>query len=94
MNELIVDIKLWGQSVGSLYWEKETEAAVFEYEKRFVRSGLDIAPLVMPLASRQMPYQFLQNRTKCFSGLPGLVADSLPDAFGHQIISEWFMGKG
>lgn len=94
MKELIVDIKLWGQSVGSLYWEKETEAAVFEYEKRFIRSGLDIAPLVMPLASRQMPYQFLQNRTKCFSGLPGMVADSLPDAFGRQIISEWFTGKG
>lgn len=44
MNELIVDVKLWGKSVGSLYWEKETEAAVFDFERKFLRSGLDIAP--------------------------------------------------
>lgn len=49
MNELIVDVKIWGKNVGSLYWEKESEATVFDYEKRFLRSGLDISPIVMPL---------------------------------------------
>lgn len=94
MNELIVDVKLWGQSVGSLYWQEDLAAGVFEYEARFLRSGLEIAPLTMPLSQSREPYQFLQNRTKCFSGLPGLLADSLPDAFGRQIIAEWFAGKG
>lgn len=43
MNELIVDIKLWGQNVGSLYWDKDANAAVFDYERKFLRSGLDIS---------------------------------------------------
>lgn len=93
MRELIVEVRLWGQAVGALYWEHGREAAVFEYEPVFLRNGLEIAPLAMPLSHRA-PFQFLQNRTKCFSGLPGLVADSLPDAFGSQIIKEWYAGKG
>lgn len=95
MNELIVDVKLWGKSVGSLYWEKETGTAVFDYEKKFLRSGLDISPIVMPLGVYSgEPYQFLTNRNNCFKGLPGLFADSLPDAFGNQIIDEWFASRG
>lgn len=95
MNELIVDVKLWGKNVGSLYWEKETGAAVFDYERKFVRSGLDISPIVMSLNEySDEPYQFLGNRNNCFKGLPGLFADSLPDAFGNQIINEWFASRG
>lgn len=95
MNELIVDVKLWGRNVGSLYWEKETGAAVFDYERKFLRSGLDISPIVMPVDRyKGEPYQFLENRSNCFKGLPGLFADSLPDAFGNQIINEWFASRG
>lgn len=95
MNELIVDIKLWGQNVGSLYWDKDANAAVFDYERKFLRSGLDISPIVMPLDRYNgEPYQFLENRNNCFKGLPGLFADSLPDAFGNQIINEWFASRG
>lgn len=95
MNELIVDVKLWGQNVGSLYWEKATGAAIFDYERKFIRSGLDIAPIMMPIGKyKGAPYQFLENRNNCFKGLPGLIADSLPDAFGNQIIDEWFANKG
>ena len=42
MNDLIVDVKLWGESVGSLYWEKESNAALFDYERKFIRSGLAV----------------------------------------------------
>ena len=49
MNDLIVDVKLWGESVGSLYWEKESNAALFDYERKFIRSGLDISPIIMVL---------------------------------------------
>ena len=94
MDELIVDVRLWGQLVGSLYWDSDKEAAVFEYERGFLRNGWEVSPLVMPLSKGQSPQQFLQNRNKCFSGLPGMVADSLPDAFGNQIINEWFVSKG
>lgn len=95
MNDLIVDVKLWGESVGSLYWEKESNAALFDYERKFIRSGLDISPIIMPIGQyRNIPYRFLENRTDCFKGLPGLFADSLPDTFGNQIINEWFASKG
>ena len=93
--DLIVDVKLWGESVGSLYWEKESNSALFDYERKFIRSGLDISPIIMPIAQyRNTPYQFLENRTDCFKGLPGLFADSLPDTFGNQIINEWFASRG
>lgn len=95
MNDLIVNVKLWGKKVGSLYWEKETGCALFDYERSFIRSGLDISPIVMPIGQyKNRPYQFFENRTSCFKGLPGLFADSLPDAFGNQIINEWFASKG
>ena len=95
MNDLIVDVKLWGESVGSLYWEKESNAALFDYERKFIRSGLDISPIIMPISQyRNTPYRFLENRTDCFKGLPGLFADSLPDTFGSQIINEWFASQG
>lgn len=95
MNELIVDVRLWGANVGSLYWDTSSRAAVFEYEDKFIRSGLNISPIVMPLdRSLNLSYQFLENRNNCFKGLPGLFADSLPDAFGNQIINEWFASRG
>lgn len=95
MNELIVDVKLWGQNVGSLYWDKDANSAVFDYERKFIRSGLDISPIVMPIKRYSgEPYQFMENRNNCFKGLPGLFADSLPDAFGNQIINEWFASRG
>lgn len=46
---LIVDVKLWGQNVGSLVWYEKQEIAAFQYEPKFLRSKLDISPLMMPL---------------------------------------------
>lgn len=95
MDDLIVDVKLWGKLVGALAWDEATGTAVFDYERSFIRSGLDISPIVMPLNRYSgNPYQFLENRNNCFKGLPGLVADALPDSFGNQIINEWFASKG
>lgn len=57
---------------------------------------MDISPVTMPLkkSTEDRVYQFLQNRNACFCGLPGLIADSLPDKFGTQIINEWFAANG
>ena len=96
MKELIVDVKLWGKDVGSLFWDDTSNAAAFQYEAKFLRSGLNIAPIIMPLSAGngEQVYQFLNNRNNCFNGLPGLIADSLPDKFGTQIINEWFASRG
>ena len=66
MNDLIVDVKLWGESVGSLYWEKESNSALFDYERKFIRSGLDISPIIMPIA------QYTSNKAMFFRSLRSL----------------------
>ena len=95
MDELIVDVSIWNNYVGSLMWDKKNEVASFQYDDKFARIGFDLSPIVMPLHnSSGVVYQFLQNRNNCFMGLPGLVADALPDTFGNQIINEWFASRG
>lgn len=94
--ETIIDVTLWGNPVGTLAWDNDKQVAVFEYESTFIQSGLNIAPLTMPLnrAEAGRSYIFLGNRNACFKGLPGLIADSLPDAFGNNIIDAWFASRG
>lgn len=94
MENLIVDVSIWGMKVGALVWDDAAGMAVFEYDSKFRRSGLELAPLTMPLAMGNRPFSFPTNRTECFKGLPGLIADSLPDKFGNQIITEWFTRQG
>ena len=96
MANLIVNVKLWDKNVGALMWDKDKGVASFQYDDKFIRSGLDISPIVMPLnkSSKNQVYQFLGNRNDCFKGLPGLIADSLPDKYGTQIIKEWFTSQG
>lgn len=96
MNDLIVSVKLWGKPVGALIWDEDKSVAAFQYEDKFLRGKLDVAPIIMPISSSHddTVYEFLNNRNACFSGLPGLIADSLPDKFGTQIINEWFTSRG
>ena len=94
MEDLIVDVKLWGSLVGSLAWDYASNMAVFEYDDAFRRHGMELAPLTMPLSMGNRPFSFPANRTECFKGLPGLVADALPDKFGNQIITEWLTRQG
>lgn len=96
MNDLIVNVNIWGKNVGSLMWNDKNNVALFQYDKKFLTSDLDLSPIAMPLieSRKDKVYQFLNNRNMCFNGLPGLVADSLPDKFGTQIINEWFLSVG
>lgn len=92
MNNLTVQVKIWGNPVGTLYWDQRQEVAVFEYEPSWLRWGMNLSPLMLPL--RPTPFSFVGNRNACFSGLPGMMADSLPDKFGTQLINEWAMAQG
>ena len=80
--------------VGSLVWNPAMQMAVFEYDNAFRRNGIEPAPMTMPLPQGNRPFSFPANRTDCFKGLPGLIADALPDKFGNQIITEWFTRQG
>jgi len=93
-------ITLWGTDVAAMAWEGSatTGSASFEYDAKFVRQGLEIAPLTMPLRANQV-YVFPRGRMTngdldTFKGLPGLLADCLPDKFGHAVINAWLARQG
>ncbi len=86
------EVKLWGRTIGAVALEDNRNLAVFEYDPDFARSGIEIAPLTMPLAERV--YSFPSLPAKTFYGLPGLLADSLPDKFGHALIDAWLASQG
>ncbi|MEA5079797.1 MAG: type II toxin-antitoxin system HipA family toxin [Anaerolineaceae bacterium] len=85
-------VTLWGSNIGAVSWDSTREVAVFQYDPAFVGSGIQVAPLMMPL--RELPYEFPALNRETFWGLPGLLADSLPDKFGNAIIDAWLAAQG
>ncbi|GGA87346.1 toxin HipA [Flavobacterium palustre] len=89
-------IKIWDETVGAVAWNVETGIASFEYDPKFITKKWDLAPLKMPLASsnrRIFSFPELKN-IKTFKGLPGLLADVLPDDYGNQLINNWLAQNG
>lgn len=92
----VLKITLWGKDVGAIVWDNERNTAVLEFFDSFANNRLDIAPLTMPLEDLQRGeriFSFPTLNTKTFQGLPGLIADSLPDDYGNTVIDEWFSSK-
>lgn len=83
---------LWGRRIGAVTWDAARELGFFEYEPAFVTSHIEVAPLRMPL-SRQV-YSFPRLPRVGFHGLPGMLADSLPDRFGNALIDAWLASQG
>ena len=85
-------VKLWGQEIGAALWDQDRGLGVFEYEPEFIASGIKIAPLTVPLQAGSLDFPALPRET--FHGLPGLLADSLPDRFGNALINRWLAEQG
>ncbi len=85
-------VLLWGSVIGAVTWLEDREIGVFQYAPDFLRSGIQLAPLMMPLA--EFPYEFPALARNTFKGLPGLLADSLPDRYGHALIDAWLASQG
>ena len=83
---------LWGRDIGAVSWLDDRAIGVFQYTPEFAESGIELAPLVMPL--RAAPYEFPTLSNDTFHGLPGMLADSLPDKFGNTLINAWLAGQG
>jgi serine/threonine-protein kinase HipA len=93
----IANVKIWDKKVGTVLWDQQKNHALFEFDKNFHQLGLDIAPIMMPLsviAKGKKIYSFGNLNPDTFKGLPGLLSDSLPDKFGHQIIDAWLAQQG
>lgn len=89
-------IHIWGKRIGAIAWDRNTRVASFEYDPAFLKNNWDIAPLEMPIdgASRKV-FSFPELRgTATFKGLPGLLADVLPDKYGNHLINVWLAKNG
>lgn len=90
-------VSLWGRTVGAVSWLEGRGYAVFEYDRAFLNQGLDIAPLQMGLAAARRGdgrFSFPGLARETYLGLPGLLADALPDKFGNAIIDAWLARNG
>jgi serine/threonine-protein kinase HipA len=84
-------VNIWNQRVGAVAWDDENGTASFEYEPEFVQTGLELSPIMMP-AEASRNYRFVDHRnTSTFKGLPGLLADVLPDKYGNTLINQWLV---
>ncbi|MDH0732923.1 type II toxin-antitoxin system HipA family toxin [Pseudomonas sichuanensis] len=90
---MIAQIYLWDVYVGALNWNPQTQVGEFEYTPEFVRTGLEISPVHMPLRSDYI-YVFQGLDRETFKGLPSILADSLPDDFGNALIDAWLAQQG
>ncbi len=91
MNEINVKVKLWGTVIGYLH-QQDNGLIVFQYDESFLSSGIEISPIKMPLSTQIYSFPSLLEET--FSGLPGMVADSLPDKFGNIVIKRYLQSQG
>lgn len=88
----VAGVKLWGTLIGAVALDSSDSVATFEYTPDFAAGGVEVAPLMMPLATTR--YRFAQLNRASFHGLPGLLADSLPDRYGHALIDAWLAREG
>lgn len=85
-------VVLWGREVAAVSWLTDTGHAVFQYDPEFAESGIELSPLVMPLGPAPFSFPSLPKNT--FKGLPGLLADALPDKYGDRLINAWLAEQG
>ena len=93
-------VKIWGKLVGAVAWDVKSGIASFEYDSRFKTYGIDLSPFKMSIENRHNIFSFpeLRRNTQSpfdtFKGLPGLLADALPDKYGNQLINLYLAQNG
>lgn len=94
------EVKIWEELVGAVRWDSDKRLASFQYDTKFLSKGWDISPIKMPLKNGSRIYSFPELRPTrgenidTFKGLPGLLADALPDKYGNQLINIWLAQHG
>ncbi len=88
-----LEVRLWGRRVGVIAWDATRALGHFQYDPAYVRDGSEVSPLTMPLSHRV--YTFPEHaRSETFVGLPGMIADSLTEGFGNQLLGNWLAQRG
>jgi serine/threonine-protein kinase HipA len=92
MSVNIAKVRMWDRTIAGVSVDPVSGRIDFAYDRAFARSGIQVAPLKMPLG--QDIYTFPELNPKTFKGLPGMLADSLPDMFGNALIDAWLAQQG
>ncbi len=88
-------VNIWNRRVGAIAWNPNTGLGTFQYDPSFLKSGINLSPILMPLEKGDVLYEFPENRNNLtFKGLPGLLADTLPDKYGNALINTWLASLG
>lgn len=86
------NVSMWGTRIGVVSIDRPGATPVFQYTDEFARTRFDVAPIMMPLSTQ--PYSFAElTGLPAFEGLPGLLADSLPDRWGRTLVDEWLVAQ-
>ncbi len=88
----VAEVRLWGNTIGAVSLEEGDDIASFQYDPAFTKSEIEVSPLMMTLSENVHRFSDLEYGT--FHGLPGLLADSLPDRFGNALIDNWLATQG
>ena len=87
-------VNIWDKQLGAVAWNENDGTATFEYDQDFIQSGLDLSPIMMPIRETRQ-YRFPEHRnTSTFKGMPGMLADVLPDKYGNALINQWLVRNG
>lgn len=89
----LAKVYIGGEYAGAVLWNENSASATFEYEPSFAKKGWDLSPLMMPI-NENRPHSFRELSKETFMGLPGLLADALPDAYGKALLDRWLASLG
>ena len=92
MIDQVIEVVYQGNRIGALSFDAGSGIGAFEYTRSFIEGGIALSPLQMPLANRV--YSFPELGRATYRGLPGMLADSLPDDFGNSVLNEWAASQG
>ncbi len=93
MSPTNAEVRLWGTRIGAVALPEQGDIASFEYDPDFAASGIEVAPIEMPLLPKRI-FRFPGLAVEGFHGLPGMLADSLPDLYGNALIDSWLATQG
>jgi len=96
----VAEVWIWGEMVGAIRWDETQQLGAFQYASKFIDKGWDISPIKMPISQASRIFSFPElrkgrNETEdTFKGLPGMLADTLPDKYGSRLINTWLAQQG
>lgn len=90
----VVEVRIWSKAVGAVALDPNLRYYAFEYQPAFLRSGIELAPLTMPVATANEPFVFPDLPELTYRRLPGMLADALPDDFGNLLVDAWMAREG